>query len=97
LVCRFVAVSAARDATRGVQLLAIHALSSARTTGPDAAIGVAVKEDATMSTPTTTAPTDEPLGIIISRGAENEPTPRVASYVWGPVPDLPADDASKAA
>jgi hypothetical protein len=56
-----------------------------------------VKEDATMSTPTTTAPTDEPLGIIISRGAESEPTPRVASYVWGPVPDLPADDASKAA
>ena len=73
------------------------ALSCAHATGLDAAIGVGVKEDATMSTPTTTAPADEPIGIIISRGAECEPTPRVASYVWGPVPDLPADDASKAA
>jgi hypothetical protein len=50
-----------------------------------------------MTTPTTTAPTDEPIGIIISRGGASEPKPRVASYVWGPVPDLPADDASKAA
>lgn len=50
-----------------------------------------------MTTPTITAPADEPLGIIISQGDTGEPTPRVLSYVWGPVPDLPADDASRAA
>lgn len=50
-----------------------------------------------MTTPTINAPTDEPIGIIISRGDTGEPAPRVVSYVWGPVPDLPAGDASKAA
>ena len=39
---------------------------------------------------------DEPLGIIISRGPREEPTPIFSTYVWGPAPD-PADDASKAA
>jgi hypothetical protein len=39
---------------------------------------------------------DEPLGIIISRGSREEPTPIFSTYVWGPAPD-PADGASKAA
>ena len=30
---------------------------------------------------------DEPIGIVISSGSRGEPTPRVAEYVWGPVPD----------
>ncbi|MGA0920377.1 MAG: hypothetical protein ACO31W_09080 [Gemmatimonadaceae bacterium] len=30
---------------------------------------------------------DEPIGIVISSGSRAEPTPRVAEYVWGPVPD----------
>lgn len=30
---------------------------------------------------------DEPIGIVISSGSRLEPTPRVAEYVWGPVPD----------
>ena len=29
----------------------------------------------------------EPIGIVISSGSRTEPTPRVAEYVWGPVPD----------
>jgi hypothetical protein len=31
----------------------------------------------------------EPIGIVISSGSRAEPTPRVAEYVWGPVPDEP--------
>jgi hypothetical protein len=29
---------------------------------------------------------DEPVGIIISRGAREEVSPRVFAYIWGPVP-----------
>ena len=29
----------------------------------------------------------EPLGIVISRGSREEATPRLAAYVWGPVPE----------
>jgi hypothetical protein len=39
---------------------------------------------------------NEPLGIIISRGSREEPTPVFSIYVWGPAPE-PADDESKAA
>jgi hypothetical protein len=39
---------------------------------------------------------DEPLGIIISRGSREEPTPIFPTYMWGPAPE-PAEDASKAA
>lgn len=31
--------------------------------------------------------TEEPVGIIISRGSRDEATPRFWAYVWGPVPD----------
>ena len=33
----------------------------------------------------------EPLGIIISRGAKGESAPTFRAYVWGPVPETPAD------
>ena len=39
---------------------------------------------------------DEPLGIIISSGSRDEPTPIFSTYIWGPAPE-PADSASKAA
>ena len=39
----------------------------------------------------------EPLGIIISRGDKTEPTPVFSAYIWGPVPDAPADSANRAA
>ena len=39
---------------------------------------------------------NEPLGIIISQGSRDEPTPIFSTYIWGPAPD-PADSASKAA
>lgn len=28
--------------------------------------------------------TDEPMGIVISRGAEVDPAPTVMAFVWGP-------------
>ena len=43
-----------------------------------------------------TTSSDEPIGIIISRGSRDEPTPIFSTYVWGPAPE-PADDTSKAA
>lgn len=30
-------------------------------------------------------PTDEPMGIVISRGAEKELAPTVLAFVWGQV------------
>lgn len=31
--------------------------------------------------------TDEPVGIVISRGWEPETTPRFSAYMWAPVPE----------
>jgi hypothetical protein len=33
------------------------------------------------------AGTDEPVGIVISRGVREEVAPRVSAYIWGPVPE----------
>ena len=41
---------------------------------------------------TRTVVTAEPIGIIISRGKRDEPTPLFWAYVWGPAPE--AEDAS---
>jgi hypothetical protein len=49
-----------------------------------------------MKKPYSIPTSDEPVGIVISRGSRAEPTPVFVSYVWGPVPE-PADNASKAA
>jgi hypothetical protein len=47
-----------------------------------------------------TVTSDEPLGIVISRGTRAEPTPVFRAYIWGPAPE-PTDaatlDTSKAA
>ncbi len=43
------------------------------------------------------AVSEEPLGIIISRGDKTEPKPVFSAYVWGPVPDADANSATKAA
>jgi hypothetical protein len=40
---------------------------------------------------------NEPLGIIISQGDTREPTPVFSAYIWGPVPELPAKKATRAA
>jgi hypothetical protein len=40
--------------------------------------------------------TEEPMGIIISRGTRDEVSPRVFAYIWGPVPTEDGH-ASKAA
>ena len=34
----------------------------------------------------------EPVGIVISRGSREEPTPAFFAYIWGPAPD--ADEKS---
>jgi hypothetical protein len=34
----------------------------------------------------------EPVGIVISRGNRDEPTPAFFAYIWGPAPE--ADDES---
>jgi hypothetical protein len=31
--------------------------------------------------------TDEPMGIVISRGARQEPAPSVFAYEWAPAPE----------
>jgi hypothetical protein len=33
----------------------------------------------------------EPVGIVISRGSRSEEAPRLSAYVWGPVPDVDID------
>jgi hypothetical protein len=33
----------------------------------------------------------EPVGIVISRGNRDEPTPAVFAYVWGPAPEVEAE------
>jgi hypothetical protein len=55
-----------------------------------------MKEEIKMTKKTDTTRPDEPLGIIISNGSRDEPTPIFSTYIWGPAPE-PADDASKAA
>jgi hypothetical protein len=35
-------------------------------------------------------PADEPMGIVISRGAETDQAPTVLAFVWGPADlDMP--------
>jgi hypothetical protein len=34
---------------------------------------------------------DEPMGIVISSGSQDEDAPRFSAYVWGPVPEADAD------
>ena len=35
------------------------------------------------------AVTDEPVGIVISRGADREQPPVMFAYVWAPAPETP--------
>ena len=36
--------------------------------------------------------TQEPVGIVISRGVDPEPTPAMFAYVWAPAPE-PTDES----
>jgi hypothetical protein len=42
-----------------------------------------------MATPRVTANAEEPIGIVISRGSRDEPTPAFVSYEWGPALEEP--------
>jgi hypothetical protein len=55
-----------------------------------------MREAIEMTKNTDAKRSDEPLGIIISRGSREEPTPIFSTYVWGPAPE-PVDEESKAA
>ena len=33
----------------------------------------------------------EPVGIVISRGSREEPTPAFFAYIWGPAPEAEND------
>jgi hypothetical protein len=39
----------------------------------------------------------EPLGIIISSGDRQEPTPVFSAYIWAPAPETPSKKVTKAA
>jgi hypothetical protein len=39
----------------------------------------------------------EPVGIVISRGNRDEPTPAVFAYIWGQAPEAPQARAPRAA
>ena len=40
---------------------------------------------------------DEPIGIIISRGDRKEARPIFSAYIWGPAPEPVADTTTKVA
>ncbi len=40
---------------------------------------------------------NEPLGIIISQGDKEEPTPVFSAYIWGPAPEAPSKKGTRAA
>jgi hypothetical protein len=35
----------------------------------------------------------EPVGIVISTGSREEPTPAVFAYIWGPAPEAESESA----
>jgi hypothetical protein len=39
--------------------------------------------------------TQEPVGIVISRGLDPEPTPAMFAYMWAPAPE-PGDEGREA-
>lgn len=44
-----------------------------------------------------TTNTDEPIGIIITRGTQTQPRPKFSAYVWGTAPDVTVKTPAKAA
>ena len=51
---------------------------------------------AAKSATSTNTNTEEPIGIVISRGRRDEPAPVVSAYVWGPAPDGDAPETKAA-
>ena len=40
-----------------------------------------------MASPRHRSVSEEPIGIVISRGAHEESTPRFSAYIWAPAPE----------
>ena len=49
-----------------------------------------------MKKPYLTSTSDEPVGIVISRGSRDEPTPMFVSYVWESIPESDARSSGNA-
>ncbi len=51
-----------------------------------------------MSAPKVRAEVDEPIGIVISNGKRDEPTPAFTAYEWGPAAEesAPAEAPARA-
>lgn len=64
--------------------------------GPRHALHGRMKQATNMTASKDATSADEPLGIIISRGSREEPTPIFSTYIWGPAPEV-RDGAYKAA
>jgi hypothetical protein len=45
-----------------------------------------VPRDAVMRKAAESEKESEPVGIVISRGSRDEPTPAFFAYIWGPAP-----------
>jgi len=50
-----------------------------------------------MTKTTDTEEITEPVGIVISGGNRDEPTPAVFAYIWGQAPEAPRTRAPRAA
>jgi hypothetical protein len=50
-----------------------------------------------MPKPVNVTEESEPVGIVISRGSREEPTPAFFAYIWGPAPDADTESPRVAA
>ena len=58
--------------------------------------GPAIRES-TMKKVRDTSQSEEPIGIIISRGDRTEQRPIFSAYIWGPAPEPVLEPSSKVA
>jgi len=54
-------------------------------------------EDAAMPNKVETIEESEPVGIVISRGSRDEPTPAFFAFEWGPAPEGKSESVRVAA
>jgi hypothetical protein len=53
--------------------------------------------ETTMKKMRETTESDEPIGIIISRGDRKEARPIFSAYIWGPAPEPASESSTKVA
>ena len=82
--------------TQHVKLIAKSGTSSALSLRAQRWIGHATRESY-MKKIREVPESEEPLGIIISRGDRAEQRPIFSAYIWGPAPEPDAEPTSKVA